>query len=204
MAATYRSVYRKILPQATLVADPFHVIRLANTCLDKVRRWVQNTELGHRGRKLDPLYRARRLLTKAAERLDDAGTDTLLGLLTAGDPDGHVTTAWQTKEAIRTHYTMPDPDTAAAYLHALSEDLRRPDRHPEIQKLGRTLRTWFHEILAWHTTKASNGPTEGQNNLIKATKRVGFGFRSFRNYRIRVLLDAGKPDWTLLPTLTPR
>jgi len=99
---------------------------------------------------------------------------------------------------------MPDPHTAAAYLGALPADLRHPARHRETRKLVRTLRTWHHEILALHNTHVSSGPTEGQNNLIKATKRVGFGFRSFRNYRIRVLLNAGKPDWTLLSTLTPR
>jgi transposase len=204
MAATYRSVYRQVLPQAILVADPFHVVRLATTCLDQVRRWVQNTVLGHRGRKTDPLYRARRLLTKAAERLDEPGTAKLRGLLAAGDPDGHVAAAWQAKEAVRGHYTIPDPTTAGDYLHALSADLRAPGRHPLLQRLGRTLHTWRSEILAWHTTGASNGPTEGQNNLIKATKRVGFGFRNFHSYRIRVLLDAGGVDWTLLPTLTPR
>ena len=35
-------------------------------------------------------------------------------------------------------------------------------------------------------------------------KRVAFGFKRFRNYRIRTLLYAGKPNWTLLPTVTPR
>ena len=73
-----------------------------------------------------------------------------------------MTTAWQAKEAIRASYTMPDAHTAAAYLTALSTDLRDPTRHPETRKLGRTLSTWHHEILAWHTTHASNGPTEGQ------------------------------------------
>jgi transposase len=53
-------------------------------------------------------------------------------------------------------------------------------------RLGNTLRNWRREILAWHTTAASDGPTEGQNNLIKATKRVGFGFRTFPNDRTRV------------------
>ena len=204
MAATYHCVYRLALPDTTLVVDPFHRVKLANTCLDKVRRSVQNAVLGHRGRKDDPLYRARRLLTKAHERVDDRGRAKPVELLAAGDPDGHVTTAWQAKDAVRTHYAMPDQDTAEAFLRALSDDLRCPERQPETRKLGRTLRTWFKEIVAWHTTRASNGPTEGQNNLIKATKRVGSGFRSFRNYRIRVLLDAGAPDWNLLPTLTPR
>jgi hypothetical protein len=35
-------------------------------------------------------------------------------------------------------------------------------------------------------------------------KRIGFGFTRFTNYRIRVLLYAGKPNWDLLPTITPR
>ena len=44
------------LDHATRVADPFHVVRVGNRCVDKVRRRVQNDTLGHRGRKHDPLY----------------------------------------------------------------------------------------------------------------------------------------------------
>ena len=54
---------------------------LANQKLDECRRRVQNETLGHRGRKDDPLYRCRRLLTKADERLDEHGRTKLLGLL---------------------------------------------------------------------------------------------------------------------------
>ena len=50
----------------------------------------------------------------------------------------------------------------------------------------------------------SNGPTEAANNLIKRVKRVAFGFRRFANYRIRALLYAGRPNWDLLATITPR
>jgi transposase len=59
-----------MLPEATQVADPFHVHRLASQKLDEVRRRVQQETLGHRGRKSDPLYRARKLLVLAQERLD--------------------------------------------------------------------------------------------------------------------------------------
>ena len=41
------------------------------------------------------------------------------------------------------------------------------------------------------------------NNLAKRVKRAAFGFTNFNNYRIRVLLYAGKPNWALLDTLTP-
>ena len=59
MSATYAAVYSVTLPKAAQVVDPFHVISLANRCLDAVRRRVQNEQTGHRGRRDDPLYRAR-------------------------------------------------------------------------------------------------------------------------------------------------
>ena len=71
------------------------------------------------------------------------------------------------------------------------------------------LKNWRDEIIAWHKIQISNGPTEGAlqiraNNLIKRVKRVAFGFRSFRNFRVRVLLYAGRPDWSKLAGITPR
>jgi len=60
------------------------------------------------------------------------------------------------------------------------------------------------QITNWHRSGLSNGPTEAINNLVKRVKRIGFGFRRFRNYRIWALLYAGKPNWALLDTLTPQ
>lgn len=86
-----------MLPDAVQVADPFHLVKLANSRLDEVRRRVQNETLGHRGHADDPLYRSRRLLTKADERLDDKGRAKLVGLLEAGDPRGEVRMAWHAR-----------------------------------------------------------------------------------------------------------
>ncbi len=80
-------------------------------------------------------------------------------------------------------------------------DSSMPD---EVRSLAGTLQRWRAQILAWHTARVSNGPTEAINNLIKRIKRVGFGLRRFRHYRIRVLLYAGHPNWNLLPTVKPR
>ena len=86
----------------------------------------------------------------------------------------------------------------------LGRDLQDKDYPIEARSLGRTLIRWHHQIAAWHLAHVSNGPTEAANNLIKRVKRAAFGFTSFRNYRIRALLYAGKPNWGLLPTITPR
>jgi transposase len=71
MSATYAAVYSVVLPKVTQVVDPFHAVSAANRCLDAVRRRVQAEQLGHRGRRDDPLYRARRALLVGEERLDE-------------------------------------------------------------------------------------------------------------------------------------
>ena len=86
LSSTYRAVFDTMLPDAVQVADPYHVVQLGNRALDECRRRVQNDTLGHRGRRDDPLYRARRRLVMAAERLTDSGRERLMGLLRAGDP----------------------------------------------------------------------------------------------------------------------
>ena len=177
-----------MLPDATQVADPFHLVKLANTRLDEVRRRVQNETLGHRGHKDDPLYRSRRLLTKADERLDDRGRAKLAGLLEAGDPRGEVRMAWHAKEVVRSIYDHTDPDLAVEFVTRLGADLQDRSCPPEVRQLGRTITRWRDQIAAWHQAHVSNGPTEAANNLIKRVKRVAFGFTRFRNYRLRVSL----------------
>ena len=204
LSGPYRATFDTMLPDAIQVADPFHVVRLADSKLDECRRRVQNETLGHRGRKDDPLYRIRRLLTKADERLTEDGRTKLLGLLDAGDPGGDVKTAWHAKEVVRQIYAHTDPELAAEFVERLGHDLQDDSCPHEVRSLGRTLIRWRHQIAAWHQAHVTNGPTEAANNLIKRVKRVAFGFRRFRNYRIRVLLYAGKPNWDLLATITPR
>jgi transposase len=193
-----------MLPDATQVADPFHVIKLANSKLDECRRRVQNETLGHRGRKTDPLYRCRRLLSRADERLSENSRTKLLGLLDAGDPHGEVRSMWHGKEVVASIYDHQDPDLAAAFVERLGRDLQDESCPVEARSLGRTLIRWKDQIAAWHKAHVSNGPTEAANNLIKRVKRVAFGFTRFRNYRIRVLLYAGRPNWDLLATIAPR
>ena len=82
------------LDHALRVADPFHVVRVGNRCLDQVRRRTQNQTKGHRGRKDDPLYRIRKLLLKGSERLDGTGRDRMLLGLRIGDPYDEVAGAW--------------------------------------------------------------------------------------------------------------
>jgi transposase len=201
MSAIYAAVYTVTLPKAAQVVDPFHLIALANRSLDAVRRRVQNEQLGHRGRKDDPLYRARRVLLRGEERLDEKAAARLSSLLELGDPDGEVAIAYRIKERLRDFYGTYGPEEARAMLEELQRHCVKRAMPPEIQRLGRTIHQWFDKIANFHIARVSNGPTESLNNLIKRIKRIGFGFRNFKNYRIRALLYAGKPNWRVLGSI---
>jgi hypothetical protein len=73
------------------------------------------------------------------------------------------------------------------------------EEHAALTAFDRSHFGWDRYLAAGVT----NGPTESMNNLAKRIKRVAFGMTSFRNWRIRVLLYAGRPDWSMLPTITP-
>lgn len=204
LSGPYRKVFNDSFDAIDLVADPFHVVKLANKMVDDVRRRVQQETTGHRGRTDDPLYRVRKLLVMADNRLDNNRLTRLHSLLNAGDPYGEIRDAWHVKETIRRIYQIASHADAVDNVIELAAEITDDTSLPEeANTLGRTMQTWAIEITNWHKARVTNGPTESINNLIKRVKRTGYGIRRFDRLRIRALLYAGKPNWSLLHTLTP-
>jgi transposase len=196
----YATALRTALPQATRVLDAFHVTRLGFAAVDDVRRRVQQQDLGHRGRKGDPLYSIRRVLRRGHEHLTDVAWDRLLTGLDVGDVDGQVAAAWIAAQDLRLIHRAKTRENAERRLyrwlvHCADSEV------PELHRLASTIDGWRDELLAYFDTGGiSNGPTEAMNLLIKKIKRTGHGFRNFDNYRLRLLLHCGV-DWhTQQPT----
>lgn len=203
-AAPYRAALTdpKVgLHHAQLVLDRFHAEKLANAAIDDARRRVQNYTLGHRGRKHEPLYRIRKLLLAARERLDASATARLEAGLEAGDPYDEVRCTWVAKELLRAIYQAPDIYHARLEFERFFEWAAEVDV-PEVTRLATTIDRWSSELLAYFRTgRASNGRVEALNGELEAVDRTARGFRNFDNYRTRMLLKTAV-DWHT-PT-TPR
>lgn len=186
----YANAIRDELPDAVAVLDAFHVVKLGSTVLDEVRRRVQQDTLGRRGLKNDPLYRIRRTLMTGIEHLTSKQKTRLDRFLPAGDPNGEVHLAWQVYQRLRAIYHATSPE-AGRRLAEHVIDTFHTCPVPEIARLGRTLRQWREQILAYFTTGGvNNGGTEAINGVIEKTRRLAHGFRNFTNYRLRILLAA--------------
>ncbi len=161
--------------QARVAADPSPHRPLANRTLDDCRRRTQNDTLGHRGRRGDPLYGARKMLLTGAERLDPRGWEQMRKALDQGDPYDEVADCWQAKEKIRSVFNTGDPDQASDLLDDAIAYCLAPEAAPELHKLARTLNRWRQEIKTSISTGAHNGRTEAANprNQRHQTHRPG-------------------------------
>ncbi len=187
----YKNALDDELQDATAVLDAFHIVKLGTQAVDDVRRRVQQTTTGHRGRKNDPLYRVRNILRSGAEHLTDRQWDRLEAALGADDAHLPVSLAWQAAQKLRSVYHQDDRATGRAIAEQILDSF--PDCPiPEIARLGKTLRRWRQAFLAYFDTDgASNGGTEAVNGLIELHRRIARGFTNRENYRLRMLLIAG-------------
>ena len=188
-AAYAAAVTTEVLPNAELVVDHFHLVKLANDALTAVRRRVTFDAHGRRGRKQDPEWANRRRLLTARERLSPRGFASMWNALIDNDPSCQILSAYIAKEELRQLL-------AAARDRADDAEIRTrlyrfyswcADTHiPELHRLATTIETWWPAILAFLHTGLTNARTEGFNRLVKQVKRVACGFRNTENSRRRI------------------
>jgi transposase len=185
----YANAIRDGLPDAVAVLDAFHVVRLGTQMLDEVRRRVQQDTLGRRGHKHDPLYKIRGLLRHGVEHLTDKQQAKIGHCLDAGDPHDEVNVTWQCYQQLRSIYHAALAKGRQIAAKVLDSFHTCPI--PEVARLGRTLRAWRAQVMAYFDTSGvSNGGTEAINLIIEKVRRLAHGFKNFDHYRLRIMLAA--------------
>ena len=189
----FKTAAAEELPDAVAVMDPFHVARLAGDALDKCRRRIQQNTCGHRGRRSDPLFTARRTLHTGADLLTDKQRQRLEALFSA-DEHVEVEATWDIYQRMITAYREPDKTRGRELMRQLIESISHgvPDVLKEVITLGRTLKKRAADILAYFDRPGtSNGPTEAINGRLEHLRGSALGFRNLTNYIARALLEAG-------------
>ena len=163
--------------------DPFHVVRLAGDALDQCRRRVQQRIHGHRGRKDDPLYRARRTLHTGAGLLTDKQNERLDALF-AVDDHAEVEVTWWIYQRMIAAYREPDRTKGREWMVTLIESVSHgvPTDLSEVVTLGRTLKQRADDVLAYFDRPGtSNGPTEAINGRLEHLRCPALGLRDVTN-----------------------
>ena len=176
----FRQVARICFPQATVVADKYHVIRQVYWGMERVRKNEQN-KLSERFRKY--FKHSKHLLMKRPEKLSNEEMDRL-SLMFEIAP--RLADAYRVKNefltVIRSKSSLEGKQKLIDWLYSVEVmDL------PEFKDCTKAYRNWFQEILNSMDVPWTNGYIEGCNNKTKVLKRVSYGMRNFSHFRKRIL-----------------
>jgi transposase len=174
MCDPFKKFAKETFPQAKLIADHFHVIRLLNPMINKARTEITGDQRSNPVRKL-LLMNGKRL-----EYFERKALQTWLG------HHPKLKELYDFKEAMHGLYRCRGYNRAQSAFIVLTDRMAL-SKLPEIKRLRKTLMKWRVEILNYFATGLTNGRTEGFNNLAKLLQKRAFGFRSFKNYRLRLL-----------------
>jgi transposase len=189
LSASYLRAVTDALPDAVVVADRFHLVRLANDMLTQVRQRATRDGRGRRGRKKDPEWAGRRRLLTAHERLSEPAFAKLWNsLIDAGDPGIEILHAYTVKENLRELLALGSSADREAISHRLWRfyEQAASSGSPEVHRLAATIEAWWPAVEAAITTGYTNARSEGYNRLAKHQGRNAFGFRNVENHRRRI------------------
>lgn len=182
MRGGYEGAVLAVFPEAKIIIDKFHVVSVVIDALDATRIRIQRERSQTQRRRI---FKARKLLRKAREDLDEQGERDLETIL-AAEPE--LAAAYQLKEDFRAWYRLTIPEQASPTLSSWYQQVE--DSHlSEWQQAVQTVRHWEPQIINYFYWPLTNGFTEGKNNVVGAIKRRAYGFRNFSNLRRRLLLE---------------
>lgn len=174
MSTTFKSAVRRNFPNAEIVIDRFHVQRLFNRALNRERKKTTGDK------RKNPI---RKLLLRNAEELfpeEKAAVRVWLNF------HPNVRELYEYKEAMRRFYKAKAPSVAQRMFDNLRVKLKA-SKLEAAESLSKSLGAWRREILAYHKWRMTNARCEGFNRVAKLIQREGFGYRSFSNYRDKLL-----------------
>jgi transposase len=182
MSPAYHDAVSTYLPNATIVYDRFHVIKLFNDKLSTLRRWLYQ-RADDQQKKV--LKRSRWLLLKAPDNLDPQH-DEASRLKEALKLNKPLALAYYLKEDLRQFWEQPGKRFATAFLNDWIRRAR-PSKVHMLHQMARTLEAHRAGLLAYYNYPITTGPLEGTNNKIKTLKRQAYGFWDLEFFRLKIL-----------------
>lgn len=183
----YKSLVGKLMPNAIVVPDRFHVMKQINEELDKQRKTEKRVVQKEKSTKkkeiiLSGLSKSKYALLKNKCSLNPTQKEKLEEVQKVCPILGKM---HELKEKFREIFE--EKQNGLSGLLKISDWLKEAvTYYPESKK---TIVRWLGEIISYFDERITNGVVEGLNNKLKLIKRSAYGFRNFDNFRIRVLLS---------------
>jgi transposase len=167
----YREAVQLVLPDATLVADKFHVLKLATSALEKLRKEISAglTETKRKTLKMHDRY----LLLR---RKHDLKPEELFVLESWIKNIPLLGQGYELKERFFAIYDQPNREAALDAYFAWMESIPA-ELYPTYTPLMLTIEEWGDEIFAhFDQNRVTGAFIEGANGLARVLSRMGRGY----------------------------
>ncbi len=188
MSPAFIKGVNEFLPQADITFDRFHIMKLVNAAVDEVRR----REVGSK----PVLVKSRYVLLKNEENLTIKEREKLEELKM---PKWNLKSirAYHIRENFQAIYDAKTEEEFEALLKKWYFWATHSRLEPVID-VARTIKKHWDGVLEWKKSQLNNGILEGLNSVVQAAKAKARGFKTFKNFKIVVLLLTGKLEFDKL------
>jgi transposase len=185
----YREAVTEVLPDAKIVIDKFHVVKMANEAMEQIRKNLRSRQsLASRKN----LMHERFILLKRASSLNAKERAKLEGWIKTSSALG---TAYNLKEEFFNIYDAKSPDEAVLQFESWRVRAVAPELDGAFTPLIRAWTNWEPWILNYFIHPVTNAYTESLNSLIRIVDRIGRGY-SFEVLRAKLLMSHGATKLT--------
>lgn len=185
MAGGYIAAVQELLPEAVLVFDHFHIVKLMNDKLTSLRRDMYH-ELKDKLHR-DVIKGTRWLLVKNPENLKITDkVDEVARLTDALKLNESLAKAYYLKDELRQFWCQKGKAQAEKFLEAWCRRASATGIR-QLQTMSKTLQRHRGGLLNWYDEQISTGPLEGINNKIESLKRRAYGYRNYPHLQERLL-----------------
>lgn len=188
MSPAFTKGVREYLPNANITYDKFHIIKLINEAVDKIRRSEAVESKILKGTRYIFLKNAKNLTQKQFTTLEQC---------TLSNMNLKTVRAYNIKVAFQEIYRASTQDEFVTYLKKWYFWATHSQLEP-IKKVARTIKKHWDGVVNYHQSNINNGILEGLNSVIQAAKSKARGYKTFRNYKNIVYLLTGKLDFSVV------
>jgi transposase len=186
MSGNYRGLARKLMPDATIIADRFHVIKMIgdelNSALVRTKKEAESLQdEAEKAQIQAALKQSKYAILKPESSLTEKQK---IKLEEVKKVSPLLAEMHQQKEAFRNIFET-SKDWTEGTFRLLDWVV---DAEVNFQKSLGTIKRWFGEIAGYFENRTTSGAVEGINNRLKLIKRLGYGFRNFENFALRCLI----------------
>jgi transposase len=188
MSPAFIKGVRENLKSAEITFDKFHIIKLLNEAVDKVRREEVKSESSLKKSRY-VFLKNRKNLTKKEEEKFESLSLSKMNLKTMR--------AYRIRESFQDIYRS---ETLEDFIYSLNKWYywATHSRLAPVISVAKTIKSHWDGVVNWMESKINNGILEGFNSIVQAAKAKARGFRTFENFRIIIFLLLGKLDFRII------